>query len=312
MMDRTDRHFRFLIRLLSRHTVLFTEMITAQALHHGDSKKLLRYHPEEHPLILQLGGSDPVLLGKAALLAKNEGYDEINLNVGCPSERVQSGSFGVCLMVEPEQVAQCVQSMMQASGLPVSVKHRIGFDHHDSYEELSQFVSIVAGAGCKVFQVHARKAWLKGLSPKENREKPPLRYDIVERLKKDFPNLLFMLNGGIVTLDQVESHLGLFDGVMIGREAYRNPHLFSEIDARFFGVQDRVKTREEVVNLLIPYVRSEMKLGERFPHISRHFVGLYLGTKGAKAWRQTLAEGKDAAALERALDSLGKNCQSLP
>ncbi len=288
MMDRTDRHFRFLIRTLSRRAWLYTEMITAPALLHGDAGKLLRFHPSEHPVALQLGGSEPADLARCAVMAREAGYDEINLNVGCPSERVQSGSFGVCLMGEPERVADCMKALSDASGLPVSVKHRIGFDNRDSYEELTRFVATVAKSGCRNFIVHARKAWLKGLSPKENREKPPLRYDVVERLKRDFPELEIEVNGGIKTWEETENHLRVFDGVMIGRQAYDDPFLFARLDSRFFGEPDPVQTREEAARALIPYVRAELEQGERFSAIVRHFTGLFAGVRGAKAWRQTL------------------------
>jgi tRNA-dihydrouridine synthase A len=307
MMDRTDRHFRFLIRILSRRAWLYTEMITAPALLHGDAKKLLRFHPAEHPIALQLGGSDPGDLARCAKMARDAGYDEINLNVGCPSERVQSGSFGVCLMGEPERVAECMQAMAHASGLPVSVKHRIGFDDRDSYEELTQFVATVAKRGCKNFIVHARKAWLKGLSPKENREKPPLRYDIVARLKRDFSDLEIEINGGIKTWEETEDHLRTFDGVMIGRQAYDHPFQFAELDSRFFGEADSIQSREDAVLALVPYVRSELEQGERFSAIVRHFTGLFAGVRGAKAWRQTLCgEASRNCGVEDGIDILEK------
>jgi len=288
MMDRTDRHFRFLIRTLSHRAWLYTEMITTPALLHGNARQLLRFHPTEHPIALQLGGSDPENLARCAVMAREAGYDEINLNVGCPSERVQSGSFGVCLMGEPERVAECMRAMADASDLPVSVKHRIGFDNHDSYEELARFVATIAKTGCHRFIVHARKAWLKGLSPKENREKPPLRYDVVARLKADFPELDIAVNGGIKTWEETEDHLRIFNGVMIGRQAYDHPFLFARLDSRFFGEPDPVQTREEAARALIPYIRSELEQGERFSAIVRHFTGLFAGVHGAKAWRQTL------------------------
>ncbi len=310
MMDRTDRHFRFLIRTLSRRIWLYTEMITAPALLHGDAKRLLRFHKSEHPLALQLGGSDPSELARCAVIARDEGYDEVNLNVGCPSERVQSGSFGVCLMGEPERVAECMRAMSDASGLPVSVKHRIGFDDRDSYGELHHFVSTVAETGCKRFIVHARKAWLKGLSPKENRDKPPLRYDVVEHLKRDFPELDITVNGGIKNFEETENHLRVFDGVMIGRQAYDNPFLFATLDSRFFGEPDPMITREEVAKALIPYVKSQLEQGERFSSVVRHFSNLYAGVRGAKAWRQTLCS--DAAReggieiLEMAIEAVSR------
>jgi tRNA-dihydrouridine synthase A len=307
MMECTDRHFRYLIRLISRHARLYTEMVTTQAVINGRRDFLLGFDPSEHPLALQLGGSEPDDLERSSALAAEYGYDEVNLNVGCPSDRVQSGRFGACLMAEPHRVKQCVQAMMRGGGIPVSVKTRIGIDNRDSYEELHHFVSAVAEGGCSLFIIHARKAWLHGLSPRENREKPPLRYDMAQRLIKDFPNLRFVLNGGVTTMDQAEKWLVEFEGVMIGREAYRDPMMLAEVDGRFFDSQEPMPTREEVVQAYLPYVRERLAQGERLHFITRHLHGLFLGVKGAKSWRKTLAEGSarpDAGVdvLERALE----------
>jgi tRNA-dihydrouridine synthase A len=311
MMECTDRHFRFLARLISKHVRLYTEMVTAPAIVHGRKEFLLAYSPAEHPVALQLGGSDVGELEQCAALGAQYGYDEINLNVGCPSDRVQSGRFGACLMAEPELVRDCVKAMIRGAGpnVPVTVKHRIGIDDHDSYDELKRFVATVADGGCTLFAVHARKAWLKGLSPKENREKPPLRYDVVRELAADFPELQFVINGGIVTLDQAEPWFHDLHGVMIGREAYRDPMMLPAIDRRFHGAMERPPTAEEVVRAYIPYVRARAAEGERLHFIVRHLHGLFLGAKGAKAWRTALAEGSskpgaDADVVERALDTM--------
>jgi tRNA-dihydrouridine synthase A len=309
MMECTDRHFRFLARLISKHVRLYTEMVTAPAIVHGKKEHLLAYSPEEHPVALQLGGSDPAELEYCAALGAKMGYDEINLNCGCPSDRVQSGKFGACLMAEPELVRDCVKAMIRGAGpdVPVTVKHRIGIDNLDSYDELKRFVSTVADGGCTLFSVHARKAWLKGLSPKQNREKPPLRYDVVQQLADDFPELQFGINGGIVSLDQAEPWFHALQGVMIGREAYRDPMMMAEIDRRFHGATETPPSIEEVVRAYIPYARARVAEGDRLHFIARHLHGLFLGVKGAKAWRTTLAEGAGkpgagAEVIERALD----------
>jgi tRNA-dihydrouridine synthase A len=311
MMECTDRHFRFLARLISRHVRLYTEMVTAPAIVHGRKEFLLAYSPAEHPVALQLGGSDVGELEQCAALGAQHGYDEINLNVGCPSDRVQSGRFGACLMAEPELVRDCVKAMIRGAGpqVPVTVKHRIGIDDRDSYDELKRFVATVADGGCRLFAVHARKAWLKGLSPKENREKPPLRYDVVRTLAADFPELRFVINGGIVTLDQAEPWFHDLHGVMIGREAYRDPMMLADVDRRFHGATENPPTAEEVVRAYIPYVRARAAEGERLHFIVRHLHGLFLGAKGAKAWRTALAEGSSkpgagAEVVERALDTM--------
>jgi tRNA-dihydrouridine synthase A len=308
MMDYTDRHFRFFIRLMSRHARLYTEMITTGALLHGDHRRFLEFHPAEHPLALQLGGSEPQALAACARLAGDYGYDEVNLNVGCPSDRVQSGRFGACLMQEPELVADCVAAMRAAGPLPVTVKTRIGVDERDSYEELAQFISSVAAAGCSVFIIHARKAWLKGLSPKENREIPPLRYDVAERLKHDFPALTVVVNGGVQSLDALQRHLSAFDGVMVGREAVSNPYLFADVDRRCFDASAPVRSRTDVLRAWLPHLSAQMQEGVPLARMTRHALGLFHGCPGARQWRRALSEegtrpGADLGVLHAALES---------
>jgi len=291
MLDWTDRFFRFFARQISRRVLLYTEMVTTGALIHGDRERHLRFDPAEHPLALQLGGSDPRELATCAGIGEAWGYDEINLNVGCPSDRVQSGRFGACLMAEPRLVADGVAAMRDAVSLPITVKHRIGIDERDSYDELRDFVGTVAEAGCGVFIVHARKAWLQGLSPRENREVPPLRYDRVTRLKRDFPELRIVINGGVTSLDQTESLLRELDGVMIGREAYHNPWLLADADRRIFGATaPKVHSRHQVVEAMLPYIEAELAAGTPIHRITRHMLGLFLGVPGARAWRRHLSE----------------------
>lgn len=291
MMDWTDRHCRYLHRLLSRHALLYTEMVTTGALVHGDVPRHLRFNAEEHPLALQLGGSEPADLAHCAKLGEQWGYDEINLNCGCPSERVQRGAFGACLMNEPQLVADCVKAMVDASSVPVTVKHRIGIDKIESYEFVRDFVGQVSESGCKTFIVHARNAWLKGLSPKQNREIPPLRYALVHRLKHDFPALKFSINGGITLNAQVHEHLRLLDGVMVGREAYHNPWWLAEWDAEFFGAAPSERTREEVETLMCDYmVREAAEHGTPWSNIARHMLGLRNGLPGARRWRQVWSD----------------------
>jgi tRNA-dihydrouridine synthase A len=290
MMDWTDRHDRYFLRLITRHARLYTEMITADALLHGDRDRLLRFDAAERPLALQLGGSDPQKLARCARIAADWGYDEVNLNVGCPSDRVQSGRFGACLMAEPTLVAECVAAMQAATPLPVTVKTRLGIDELDQYAHLHGFVATVAQAGCRVFIIHARKAWLQGLSPRENREIPPLHYDRVYRLKQDFPGLEIVLNGGVTTLDEAAGHLEQVDGVMLGRAAYQNPYLLAEVDARFYGDPAAAPTRLEIVERLLPYVERELAGGTALKHIARHILGLFQGQPRARAWRRHLAE----------------------
>jgi len=299
MMDWTDRHCRYFHRLLSRHALLYTEMVTTGALIHGDVPRHLRFNAEEHPVALQLGGSEPADLAHSARLGQQWGYDEINLNCGCPSERVQRGAFGACLMAEPALVADCVKAMVDVVDVPVTVKHRIGIDKTESYEFVRDFVGTVAEAGCKVFIVHARNAWLQGLSPKENREVPPLRYALVHRLKAEFPHLTIAINGGITTSEQVAQQLQLLDGVMIGREAYHNPWWLASWDAAFFGADgvggpDGVAlTREQVEAQMCDYMAREAAAhGTPWSSIARHMLGLRNGLPGARRWRQVWSDHK--------------------
>jgi tRNA-dihydrouridine synthase A len=291
MMDWTDRHCRYFHRLLSRHALLYTEMMTTGALIHGNVRRHLDFNEEEHPVALQLGGSEPVDLASCARLGVQWGYDEINLNCGCPSERVQRGSFGACLMADPDLVADCVKSMVDAVGVPVTVKHRIGIDRDESYEFVRDFVGTVSRAGCSVFLVHARNAWLKGLSPKENREIPPLRHEVVHRLKRDFPDLTIAVNGGITTAEQVEEQLASVDGVMVGREAYHNPWWLSRWDAQFFGEPPGALTREAVEQQMADYMARESdRHGTPWSAIARHMLGLRNGLPGARRWRQVWSD----------------------
>ena len=307
MLDWTDRHYRYFIRLLSRHTLLYTEMVTTGAILRGDRQRLLAHDPTEHPLALQLGGSDPAELARCARIATDWGYDEINLNVGCPSDRVQSGRFGACLMAEPDLVAACVAAMRAATDLPVTVKTRIGIDERDSYQELADFVRRVAAGGCTVFIVHARKAWLSGLSPKENREIPPLRHEVVHRLKRDFPELTIVLNGGLTTLEQVTEQLRQVDGVMIGRAAYENPYLLADVDRRLFSSSTSPPNRHQVVRALLPYLEERLRAGTPLQCMTRPILGLFQGIPGARAWRRVLSErawrhGAGVEVVEAALE----------
>jgi tRNA-dihydrouridine synthase A len=306
MMEWTDRHCRYFLRQISRHCRLYSEMVTSTALLRGDPERLLGFHPAEHPLALQLGGSDPGELAQAARLGAAFGYDEINLNLGCPSDRVRSGRFGACLMAEPERVADCVAAMTASVTVPVTVKTRIGIDDQDSYEALAAFIERLAGAGCRRFIVHARKAILKGLSPKENRSIPPLRYDVVYRLKNDFPGLTIVLNGGIRHLEEAALHLGHVDGVMVGREAYHNPWVLSRVDARFFADPGEVADRALIVERMLPYIERELSAGTELKHITRHMLGLFQGVPGARAWRRHLGEHapRAGAGPEVILDAL--------
>jgi len=290
MMDLTDRHFRYFARRISRRALLYSEMIHARAVLRGDRERLLAFDPSEAPVALQLGGDDPVELAEAAAIGEDFGYAEIDLNVGCPSERVQSGNFGACLMATPEVVAQGVRAMRAATSVPITVKHRIGIDEADAYEDMARFVEVVAEAGADAFVVHARKAWLSGLSPKENRSVPPLRYDDVYRLKASFPYLMVELNGGVRTLDEAERHLLRVDGVMIGRAAYEDPYVLAGSGARFHGDDGPAPTREEVVCAMLPYVQVQLEGGAPLTAITRHMLGLFRGRPGGKAWRRVLTE----------------------
>lgn len=289
MMDWTDRHCRFFLRLLSQHALLYTEMVTTGALLHGDRARFLDHDASEHPLALQLGGSVPAELAACAKLAEDWGYDEVNLNVGCPSDRVQHNMIGACLMGHPALVADCVKAMRDAVGIAVTVKHRIGINGRDSYAELCDFVGQVAEAGCRSFTVHARIAILEGLSPKENREVPPLRYEVAAQLKRDFPALEFALNGGIKTLEECRTHLQTFDGVMLGREAYHNPYLLAEVDRQLFGSERAAPSRGDVLRQLRPYIERHLAQGGAMHHITRHVLGLAQGFPGARRFRQVLS-----------------------
>ncbi len=300
MMDYTDRHFRRLLRLISRHTRLYTEMVTANAIVRGkDPHRFLAFHPDEHPLTLQLGGSDPALLAESARRAQAEGYREINLNVGCPSDRVTSGRFGACLMAEPDLVATCVAAMADATGLPVTVKCRIGIDDQDAQVHLDAFVDTVANAGCETFIVHARKAWLKGLSPKENREIPPLDYDRVHGLKQTYPHLRIVLNGGLPTVDAALASIAArngpaLDGVMLGRAITDSPYLLADVDSRVFGDPTPAPDRAAVVAAYLDYAAGELSRGARKTQVLRHLVGLYRGCTGARSWRQAVTRSMQA------------------
>ncbi|HAC62460.1 MAG TPA: tRNA dihydrouridine(20/20a) synthase DusA [Cyanothece sp. UBA12306] len=312
MMDRTDRHFRYFMRQITHHTLLYTEMIVTAAIIYGDRSKLLGFSPEEKPLALQLGGDNPQELAKCAIIAQDLGYDEVNLNVGCPSDRVQSGNFGACLMAQPELVARCVEGMQKVVTIPVTVKHRIGVDECDRYEDLANFVKIVAEAGCQRFIVHARKAWLKGLSPKENRTIPPLRYGDVYRLKQEFSHLLIDINGGITNLDQIQEHLQFIDGVMIGRAAYDNPYLFATVDRDLYGETVTPPTRHQVIEKMLPYIDFWVSKGLKLNSISRHLLAIFGGIPGTKAWKRHISEnahlpGAGAKVIEEALQKVGLN-----
>ncbi|WP_240342300.1 tRNA dihydrouridine(20/20a) synthase DusA [Methylococcus sp. EFPC2] len=295
MLEWTDRHCRYFLRQISRHALLYTEMVTTGAVLRGDRERLLGFDPAEKPLALQLGGSDPATLAESTRIAEAMNYDEVNLNVGCPSDRVQNGRFGACLMAEPKLVADCIAAMQAATRLPVTVKTRIGIDERDSYQELAHFVDTVALAGCNTFIIHARKAWLQGLSPKENREIPPLRYDVARQLKRDFPHLVIVLNGGIQNLAEARAHLEHFDGVMIGRAAYHDPYILAEADSQIFGDEHAVPTRHEILHTLLPYVERQLSQGVRLQSISRHILGLFHGTPGGRRWRRHISENAHKA-----------------
>ncbi|OLQ85407.1 tRNA dihydrouridine(20/20a) synthase DusA [Vibrio panuliri] len=311
MLDWTDRHCRYFHRLLSSETQLYTEMVTTGAIIHGKGD-FLAYNEEEHPLVLQLGGSNPADLATCAKLAAERGYDEINLNVGCPSDRVQNGRFGACLMAEPLLVAECVAAMKEVVDIPVNVKTRIGIDDQDSYEFLTDFVSIVSEkGGCEQFTIHARKAWLSGLSPKENREIPPLDYPRAYQLKKDFSHLVIAVNGGVKTLEETKEHLLHLDGVMVGREAYQNPYILAEVDQQIFGLDKPVKKRTQVVEEMYPYIEAQLSKGVYLGHITRHMLGLFQNMPGARQWRRHISEnahkpGSGIEVVEAALAKIPK------
>jgi tRNA-dihydrouridine synthase A len=297
MLDWTDRHCRYFLRLVTRHARLYTEMITTGALIHGDVARHLDFSPAERPVALQLGGSDPAALAQCARLGERWGYDEVNLNVGCPSERVQTGSFGACLMAEPALVAECVRAMRDAVAIPVTVKHRLGLDRNEDYGFVRDFVGAVAAAGCEVFVVHARNAVLKGLSPKENREVPPLRHEVVHRLKREFPALAFVTNGGLTRWEAIERELAQVDGVMLGRAAYHDPWLLAQADWRVFGDDAPAHSRADVVRALVPYAGEQLARGVALRAIACHVLGLYHGQSGGRRFRQILS---DAAKLKHA------------
>lgn len=317
MMERTDRHFRYLMRQITRHTLLYTEMVTTKAIINGDRQKLLGYHVAEKPLVLQLGGDNSQELAECARIAEDWGYDEVNLNVGCPSPRVQEGNFGACLMLTPETIAKAVAAMQKAVNIPVTVKHRLGVDECDRYQDLQRFVRVVAAAGCHNFIVHARKAWLQGLSPKENRQIPPLRYDYVYRLKQDFPDLKIEINGGIKDIAAIKEHLQAVDGVMIGRAAYDNPYLFATVDRDVYGDNSPILTREELIQKMLPYIDSCLAQGIKLNSITRHLLSLFTAQPGGKIWRRYISEhahlpDANSQVIDQALVSLKKASATSP
>lgn len=306
MMEWTDRHCRYFLRLISKHTLLYTEMIATGALLHGDAGRFLGFNSSEQPVAIQLGGSQPEELARCAKLAEDYGYREVNLNVGCPSDRVQNAKIGACLMADPELIGQCVAAMMAAVSIPVTVKCRTGIDELDCYQYLHDFVATVAKAGCGCFIIHARIARLDGLSPKDNRKIPPLNYDRVYRIKENFPELEIIINGGIDSLSTAESLLEKVDGVMVGKEAYQNPYFLADVDRQFFGCEKLPLSRHQVMKKLLPYVEMELKKGVALKHISRHILGLFRGLPGAKKFRRYLSENAhrsnaDISTLETAL-----------
>ncbi len=308
MMDWTDRHCRYFHRLLAPSALLYTEMVTTGAIIHGDEDRFLAYNPEEHPLALQLGGSDPADLASCARLAEQRGYDEVNLNVGCPSDRVQKGRFGACLMLEPQLVKDCMSAMLDAVDIPVTIKTRLGVDDHYSYEYMSDFVGQVAESGCSVFIMHARKAILAGLSPKQNRDVPPLHHDWVYRLKKEMPELEIVINGGIDSVETAKTHLQHVDGVMLGRAAYQTPWVLAQCQA-LVAVRQNEQTRADVVASMSQYLQRQLKAGDAVKHISRHMLGLFQGLPGARAWRRYLSENAwrddtNAKLLQQALAAM--------
>jgi tRNA-dihydrouridine synthase A len=309
MMDWTDRHCRVFHRALTRHALLYTEMVTAQAVRHGDRERLLGFDAFEQPLALQLGGSDAQMLAEAARIGQEFGYREINLNVGCPSDRVQEGRFGACLMAEPQLVADCMKAMLDAVGIPVTVKCRIGIDDQDEEAGLDRFVETVAASGCDAFIVHARKAWLKGLSPKENREIPPLNYARVHALKAKFPHLQIIINGGLASLEQAREEMQGLDGVMLGRAAYHTPWMLADVDRMFFGGVNPVRDRVAAVAAMFPYIEQQLSKGQWLSKITRHMLGLFHGQPGGRHWRRIISEqshvpGAGVEVLDRALDAV--------
>ena len=307
MMDRTDRHYRYFMRQITKRTLLYTEMVTSMAIRYGDLERLVGFTPDENPLVLQVGGDDPQQLANCARVAADFGYSGINLNVGCPSDRVQNGNFGACLMARPERVADCVSAMLSASPLPVSVKHRIGIDNLDRYEDMANFVEIVSATGCQQFSVHARKAWLQGLSPKDNRTVPPLRYGDVHRLKQDFPELSIEINGGFTTLEQVREQLAAVDAVMIGRAAYDDPYLFAKADIEIFNDSSKPPTRHQVAESMFSYINYWVARDVKLHSITRHMLHLFRGQPGSRIWKRYITEHScqphaDAGVVAKALE----------
>lgn len=306
MMDWSDRHCRYFHRLLSQQAVLYSEMVTTGALIHAEADRFLRYNIEEQPLALQLGGSNAAELAQCSKMAEDYGYNEVNLNVGCPSDRVQNNMIGACLMEHPQRVSDCLEQMQAAVDIPVTIKHRLGIDDMDSYNELKEFVDVVRQSGCKVFIIHARKAILQGLSPKENRDVPPLKYDWVYRIKQECPELEVHINGGIKTIEQCHTHLQHVDGVMLGREAYQNPYLLAEVDQAFYGSTAPIIGRKEAALAMIPYIEGQLEQGVSLNHIVRHMLGLFHAQRGGKQFRRFISENahKPGASIEVLLAAL--------
>ena len=306
MMTHTDRHFRYFLRLISRHVLLYTEMITTGAIIYGKQFHRLEYDNSEHPLALQLGGSDPRELAECAKIAEEYGYDEINLNVGCPSDRVQNGQFGACLMSNPQLVGECVHAMQQSVSIPVTVKTRTGIDDMDNYEFLTEFINTVSTAGCRTFIIHARKAWLNGLSPRQNREIPPLNYDKVYNIKSDFSDLEIIINGGINTIEETMTHLDKVDGVMIGRAICNNPYLLSTADSQLYADNTPPLSRDEIVSRYMKYIQSQLDQGQALQQMAKHILGLFQGQPGARKWRRYLSENvyRDNSGVEVIEDAL--------
>lgn len=310
MLDWTDRHCRYFLRLISKEALLYTEMVTTGAIIYGKGD-FLGYNKEEHPVALQLGGCDPAHMAECAVQAEELGYDEVNINVGCPSDRVQNGRFGACLMAEPETVAACVKAMQEKVSIPVTVKCRIGIDDMDDYKDLTRFIEVVSDVGCRTFIVHARKAWLQGLSPKQNREVPPLMYDRVYHLKQEFPNLHISINGGVKTLNEVTEHLKHVDGVMVGREVYSNPYILADVDQQVFESNELPLDREAVVRKMVPYIDQHIENGGRAWHIIRHMIGIFQGQPAGRVWRRFLSQNAvkhdvDSIILEQALEVMAE------
>jgi len=312
MLDLTDRHARYIMRLLSQHALLYTEMVTINAILRGDRERFLRFNTEEHPIALQLGGSDPEPLAECSRMAEDYGYVEVNLKVGCPSDRDQSGRCGACLMAEPKLVGDCIQRMQQAVSIPVTVKCRIGIDRQDSYDELYQFIETVRSSGCRTFIVHARKAWLDGLSPKENREIPPLRYEVVHQLKQDFPDLEIIINGGLTDFTALHEQLAAVDGVMVGREAYHSLYFLAQVDQQLYGAANPIPTRSDVFQQFVDYTERQVAEGVPLHHLTRHILGLYRDCPGARAFRRFISEnvhkpGASTALLQEAFARVSDN-----